>query len=191
MWGRVAPEKMDTHPFPHTFYCWVSFGKAMKICTKCKIQLPIAEFYKNKSRTDGLQKWCKSCCKLRDASRVRTYDAKVQARYKEQRNISYLKNRDGDKRRNASKLHYLLNKETYKVRAIARANKLSKSLLFKNDLSAIAKVYKLAKKLRAQGFAVEVDHIVPLNGKTVSGLHVSWNLQILLASENRTKSNKF
>ena len=59
------------------------------------------------------------------------------------------------------------------------------------DRKKIKNIYKecVLTTLRT-GIKHEVDHIIPLCGKLVSGLHVHWNLQIIKATENRIKSNK-
>lgn len=77
--------------------------------------------------------------------------------------------------------------------AARRAMKLQRTpaWLTEAHLSAIKAVYAEAiEKTRTTGVCWHVDHIVPLLGKNVSGLHVPWNLQIIPGSENMRKGNR-
>ena len=58
--------------------------------------------------------------------------------------------------------------------------------------TAIKHIYKQAETLtKLTGIAFQVDHIIPLMGKNVCGLHVENNLQILTAYDNIRKYNNF
>lgn len=79
-----------------------------------------------------------------------------------------------------------------KREAKRRARKLQATPLWLNedDDFMFNEIYEMAK-IRTEDTGVQhhVDHIVPLQGKNVSGLHVWWNLQLLPATENLRKSN--
>ena len=57
----------------------------------------------------------------------------------------------------------------------------------------IGKIYKLRDRLNDMAGFIKyhVDHVIPLNAKLASGLHVIENLRIILASENMSKQNKY
>lgn len=77
--------------------------------------------------------------------------------------------------------------------ALRRATKLKATpkWLSEEQKEEINEIYKKAKELELKtNIKHHVDHIVPLQGKNVTGLHVPWNLQVLTAEENLSKSNK-
>ncbi len=74
----------------------------------------------------------------------------------------------------------------------AKKKQRTPNWLTEEDFELIESFYTEAqRRIQATDVKYEVDHIVPLLGKNVSGLHVPWNLQVLTEKENRTKRNKF
>lgn len=84
-----------------------------------------------------------------------------------------------------------------KINAHAARRRAAKLLrtppwLTAQDLADIAEIYVLcAERTKITGVPHAVDHVIPLMGRTVSGLHIAANLQIITASENSSKHNKY
>ena len=77
-----------------------------------------------------------------------------------------------------------------KVRANVSERRAKKLQATPPWLTAAMRAEVLEKYKSARELGLVVDHIVPLRGRTVSGLHVPWNLQLLTAIANKKKANK-
>lgn len=102
--------------------------------------------------------------------------------------------RSPEERRAARNRHKEANPDVYRELVSLRRRRFR--LATPKWLSAEQKMeirlkYRLAIELsRRTGVRHAVDHIVPLQGESVCGLHVPWNLEVVTQEENLKKSNK-
>jgi hypothetical protein len=173
-----------------------------KACTKCKEIKELEHFYCYKSRYET---WCKSCklAKEREwylankdtahATQKRSHDL-----HKETGKAAVKRWGEANKDRKLENTRRWQKENPGLVNAITarrRAVKLQATpeWLTEEQWAEIDQFYVLAKELQWLSDPtdpLEVDHIIPLQGKNVSGLHVPWNLQILPKTLNLIKSNK-
>jgi hypothetical protein len=162
-----------------------------KFCPKCSQTLPTTSFFKNKGRYDGLQGYCKNCKCLRD----RQYDAE----HKDFVNAAARRRRaSGDSRQvhlDALARYRAKNQPIRTKLQMARKSaklKRTPAWLTEFDLLKIKCLYQLAAmRSRESGYHWHVDHIIPLQGEFVSGLHVPDNLRVIPALDNMRKSNQY
>lgn len=173
----------------------------MKQCTICKLEKPVDAFERHRKQC----KTCRAAIKkvhrrnwylLDPAKRIqstRDWRDANSSHKKAQRKKEYIKNREAAiqaareyRKNNPDKIAAWSRR-----RQCAKAQRIPK-WVDKEELWLIQEVYRLAK-LRTQmtGIKWEVDHIIPLRGKIVSGLHVISNLQVIPAEVNKQKRNKY
>lgn len=176
-----------------------------KACTTCGETKPSSMFSKDNARLDGLVSSCKTCVKLYLAERKRGSKERIAS--KECSTCKQILPRDSFSRhlhtstgltsqcKICSQKYAKDNKEKGNAKtAKYKASKLRRTpgWLADSDFEEIRKIYLLCQCInKVSEEPYEVDHIIPLQGETVCGLHVPDNLQIISRFENRSKSNKF
>ncbi len=143
-------------------------------------------------RTEGLKAW-----RIKNPAKVQQHNQQQYVRHADklmQKSREYYA--ANTEKLNAQKREYQRNNlHVYaKIKARRDAAKLQRTpaWLTEDDHWIMGQAYELAA-LRTSifGFAWHVDHVVPLQGKKVSGLHVPQNMQVIPAKLNRAKSNHF
>lgn len=105
--------------------------------------------------------------------------------------VASYRRKNPDKIKEIAARSYRKNPGLYIMHARKRELRKAEQFPAWADKAAMQRIYDEAKQLREAGIDVEVDHVVPLQGELVSGLHCEFNLQILTKIANRSKKNRF
>lgn len=179
-----------------------------KVCTKCQIEKPKTAFYKDYRYNNGsVRAKCKNCMDSLNVEWAKTTEGKkstkkatrkyISSEYGKKKQHDYYKSPKGQLAHKKADINF--RNSTYgKSFCLARnakyrAMKLKATpkWLTKDHLELIKMSYQLAGYLTKETeIPHEVDHIIPLKGKEVCGLHVPWNLRVIPEEENNRKRNK-
>jgi len=149
-------------------------GKKCAACVKA---------YQTTYRADNAQRIAdsKKAWKLKNKEHVETKDRAYAQLYPDRRTLARRKwSTANPGKDNASKT----------LNSIARKKRIP-IWLSEDDKWMLDQAYELAAlRTKMFGFAWHVDHVIPLNGRKVSGLHTPYNVQVIPGLENLRKGNR-
>ena len=173
----------------------------MKTCLKCSAAKSESDFY---TKANGrLRPYCKTCMRADNKAYVEAHRDEVRAvgrkwaaqnadKLTAQRRANAASNtaratkwQEANPERHAAKQREWARKNTHKRAESAVRRRRARAAWADRDL--MADIYRYARIMREAGVDCAVDHIVPLQGQRVCGLHTHDNLTVLLASDNRRK----
>lgn len=152
-------------------------NKIVGTCVECSKTKPGGQRY---YRTT-----CRACyARAHRKRRPDLYRAVDRKRYSAQRTSAWRK-KNPENWKALLKRHYEKHKPRFFARNASRKKHVKQAIPKWANLKKIQEIYENCPK------GHHVDHIVPIRGKNVCGLHVEYNLQYLTAEENCRKNNKF
>lgn len=166
-----------------------------RVCNVCREAKPLSSYGARSNRPLGLQYTCKGCLAERARERRVTVSLTEEQKERARQVSSKWRKQNPDRNRDMKaswrmrNLHKKNSSNSYR-----RALKLERtpSWLTEEHKQSIRFMYWLARDLGTiTGESYHVDHIVPLQGCNVCGLHVPWNLQVLPSDLNIKKGNSF
>lgn len=176
----------------------------MRTCRTCNVSKPLTEYQRHSSYKDNISTQCKLCVseyrksiRASNIERDRNYSRKYKSKNREavlQRSKKYAAD-NPEKRKATMKAYRKANPEkdaeSVRRRQAAKAQR-TPNWLTEDDIWMMQEAYRLAE-IRAImfGFSWHVDHVIPLRGRLVSGLHTPYNLQVIPAKENLSKFNRY
>ena len=185
------------------------------ICTSCKVDKPFSEYTKSSVNKNGIRHQCKSCRSISSKAWRENNDERYRSKAKvwrdnnkEHRHKKQVAYCNANKEKINAQQRTLLTKFPERRKAYKRtyAKKHPERLTEvwarkKHVMKERSVAWANTKKIQlyyAASKAMDffnpcslhhVDHVLPLRGLSISGLHVENNLQILCATENIQKGN--
>jgi len=166
-------------------------------CRTCGEEKSLSLFTLRKDGVLGRSTQCRECKNTAERNRYRedpSYHRDYAKRTAEER-INYDRRYYLANKKRLSEQKKIYRAENPEIKRVSNAKRHAVKLRaqpFWADELAIREVYVECERLNKQtGINHHVDHIVPLQGKTVCGLHVHNNLQVLRDVENLSKLNRF
>lgn len=149
-----------------------------------------AEWYE-KNREEIIERVRANYYKDVDKSRQRARDYAAENRVAARERIKKWSQENPERKRQNDKAWAAANPErahSLKAKYRAARRMACPPWVDADHMARIHEVYRLRRQISEQtGVVHEVDHIVPLQGKTVCGLHVWWNLRVIPREENNRR----